>query len=799
MSEIDIILKVIAILDRNVKSRERYASELANFKGRKIQAETNQYRLGVLGVTSCGKSTMINSLLGDSILPAFARPSTSQLVSCHHLNMKCARIYFENGTCKEFRGSDVNKDLLSRFGDEGSNCRNKECVKQIELATPEFPFEDNLILIDSPGLDAYGYEGHEQLTMNSLLPTLDICVFVTTCKTNSDEKMLSVLNTIADYDKPLVIVQNMIDSLKPSLDGKKTIVDVAQEHRRRIERIVQKSTIKDKSKVHIVQISAVNALKARQNRLRSQLDIDLLEKSNYKHLVEVIKNTLHQLIPTINGHRLRFLKKEILRIAKAALEDGSNSSATMEKFEYAGLTDEYEKIRVECFKILNDKIQGLHTLLRNTSDMYFFNQKVINDINRNLRDCEYSICDEMRHLNSSIIDICHRLNIDSRDIVCDFSFNRPQATVSNKVVVVQEGYWEKGRRHWYSLWLKKDPDKYIEPIVKSETDMKQTREIAIKSISGAITIFDKTIKRWKTSIHNTEGRLYTVIDNRYNEYKARREKFLDAQSYLQIGKDLQEVANGIKEIREEASSVQNTKTEVKDSVRFDINVNSSLVSIYELANKVRNRIQQDAFKFFLPSSSKDIIIGWDMDCEQKILLYGFSLNLPIERIKEGVNNLRSSLVLVHKPSQQLPFTQPAKNVFVLLNATQFGAALSELAKLRLTNIMNKSDRLYFVVQDFNEIINGDSVSETLDNISKINKYRGIEVISTIRVLLLHDNPIYNLVAIEAQTTGCTQQYDEIRILNDVQRRFHFLLPQEKVSRNAALNTLKVITQKIGKL
>ena len=91
MSEIDIILKVIAILDRNVKSRERYASELANFKGRKIQAETNQYRLGVLGVTSCGKSTMINSLLGDSILPAFARPSTSQLVSCHHLNMKCAR------------------------------------------------------------------------------------------------------------------------------------------------------------------------------------------------------------------------------------------------------------------------------------------------------------------------------------------------------------------------------------------------------------------------------------------------------------------------------------------------------------------------------------------------------------------------------------------------------------------------------------------------------------------------------------------------------------------------------------
>lgn len=221
MNELDIIQKVINTLSANAKCKLRYVSELDNFLNRKVQAESNKYRLGVIGVTSSGKSTMINSLLGEPLLPAVARPSSSQLVSCFRSASRAATIYFQEGSPKRFCGSSLNPKLLEKYGDEGVNSKNKEKVKQIELTTPVFPFDDRIILIDSPGLDAYGYAGHEQLTMNSLLPTIDFCIFVTTCKTNSDDKMLSVLNTIAEYEKPVIIVQNMIDSIKPSLDGKK--------------------------------------------------------------------------------------------------------------------------------------------------------------------------------------------------------------------------------------------------------------------------------------------------------------------------------------------------------------------------------------------------------------------------------------------------------------------------------------------------------------------------------------------------------------------------------------------------
>ncbi|MDE6832644.1 MAG: hypothetical protein K2J39_00120 [Ruminococcus sp.] len=68
--------------------------------------------------------------------------------------------------------------------------------------------------------------------MSSLLPTIDFCIFVTTYQTNSDAKMRSVLDIIADYDCPLIIVQNMIDSIKSSPDGKKSVNEVADEHRK---------------------------------------------------------------------------------------------------------------------------------------------------------------------------------------------------------------------------------------------------------------------------------------------------------------------------------------------------------------------------------------------------------------------------------------------------------------------------------------------------------------------------------------------------------------------------------------
>ena len=797
MNELEVIVKVINTLSKNAKCKERYASELDNFQNRKTQAESNRYRLGVIGVTSCGKSTMINSLLGEFLLPAVARPSSSQLVSCFWSKTRCAKIYFQDKTPMTFTGNSLSQKLIEKYGDEKANERNKEKVKQIELSTPDFPFDERIILIDSPGLDAYGYAGHEQLTMNSLLPTIDFCIFVTTCKTNSDEKMLSVLNTIAEYEKPVIIVQNMIDSLKPGLEGQ-TVSEVAQVHRIRVERIINRSNIKDKSKVHIVQISAIEALQARQNKLRTKADEHLLENSNYEKLVSVVNTAFNQVRPVVEGHRMMFLKKEILRIAKAALEDGAGAQGIIEKFQYENLTDEYEYNRDLCIEKLNDELHKLQLKRESLNNKRSFDEYDINRIKNESKGCERSICDYMKKLNTAISKICQELNIDSRNIITDFRFDKPELQLKKKKEVIREGYWSKGKRLWYTLWLVKE-DVWVDPIIEEVTDVEGTKRNAINYISNSIRVFTQTIERWKKSIVLTENKLYGEIDNRRAEYEARRNKALDCQVYKHIGMDLQRIAESINDLRESYSPINSTHTDVKESATSKIHVYKELLPMYRLSEIVRIRIQNDTFRFFTSSASHHIIIGWDEYCESKFLRYAFNEKINPTKIAQGNNILGNSIYLIHKPNSPAQFAKsPKKSVFVLVNATQFGSAMSEISRFKLSNMLNSNSTLYFVVQDFNEIMNGNSVSETLDNIIGIKQKRELNIHCTCKYLLLHDNPIYNLAAVEAQAIGCTTQFDEMAILDKLQKGFNYLLPQDKSMRNITEATIRIIIQKLGR-
>ena len=798
MNELDIILKVIKALGAKAKCKSRYASELDNFLNRKVQTESNKYRLGVIGVTSSGKSTMINSFLGEPLLPAVARPSSSQLVSCFRSANRSATIYFKEGTSKRFSGSSLNPKVLEKYGDEGVNSKNKEKVKQIELTTPVFPFDEKLILIDSPGLDAYGYEGHEQLTMNSLLPTIDLCIFVTTCKTNSDDKMLCVLNTIAEYEKPVIIVQNMIDSIKPSLDGKKSVADVAQDHKIRVERIINHSKVKDKSKVYIVQISAINALKARQNRLKTNEDKKLLEASNYSKLVSVVNTAFNQVRPVVESQRLSFLKKEILRIAKAAKEDGAGAQGLIGKFQYEDTEKQYKDRKDNCIEELTEKLDTLQSSLSSIKNKYNFSESDIFSVKETVRNCETVICEQMKSLNSAIISACGKLNIDSRNIITDFRFDKPELNLKKKKEVVKNGYWKKGKRHWYTLWLRKDDDVWVDTSYTHEvTDVSASIQNAINYINISVKVFRQTIQRWQKSLEITEKKLYSEIQNRRSEYEARINKALDCQAYQKIGIELERIAESIKLINETQTKVNTTRTDVKQSQVFSISVDTFLLPMYKLSESIRIRVHNDTNRFFRGNMKQHCIVGWDEYCETKFLRYAFNLSITENSIVKGRNKLRDSITLIHKPkSSAQDLMGDYKGVYVLVNATQIGAAMNEISRFKVKNLLSRNDELFFVIQDFNEVMNGDSVSETLDNVIGIKRSLGIGN-TKVRYLLLHDNPIYNLAATEAQTVGCTTQFDEIKILNDLQKKFGYLLPQIKTKRNIVESTIRIIIQKLG--
>ena len=155
---------------------------------------SDRIRVGVIGVTSSGKSTLINAVLGTDILSSAIAPSSGQLVCCSYGEKPEITIRFENGTEQKFSGKQFGRDILQEFSDERFNPQNQKGVLSIELTSPLFDFGKDVLLVDSPGLDAFGLEAHERLTLESLVPTIDACIYVTTMKTNSDQKTLEILS-----------------------------------------------------------------------------------------------------------------------------------------------------------------------------------------------------------------------------------------------------------------------------------------------------------------------------------------------------------------------------------------------------------------------------------------------------------------------------------------------------------------------------------------------------------------------------------------------------------------------------
>ena len=58
---------------------------------------------------------------------------------------------------KEYIGDAVTQKLISSHADESLDSNNIKGVREVEISTPSFPFADDVLLIDSPGLDAFGY------------------------------------------------------------------------------------------------------------------------------------------------------------------------------------------------------------------------------------------------------------------------------------------------------------------------------------------------------------------------------------------------------------------------------------------------------------------------------------------------------------------------------------------------------------------------------------------------------------------------------------------------------------------
>lgn len=133
--------------------------------------QQERFRLVVLGQFKRGKSTFINALLGEEILPTDVIPVTAVVTEIQHGTEAGAQVFFHEGVPKQVAIAE-----LDQYVSESENPKNIKKVDKVDVRYPAAFLEKGLSIVDTPGVGSI-HEHNTRLTREYLLQA-DAAVFV---------------------------------------------------------------------------------------------------------------------------------------------------------------------------------------------------------------------------------------------------------------------------------------------------------------------------------------------------------------------------------------------------------------------------------------------------------------------------------------------------------------------------------------------------------------------------------------------------------------------------------------------
>ena len=133
----------------------------------KLEAE--RFHLVVLGEFNHGKSTFVNALLGQDVLPTGITPTTASINHVVYAASAAARVVFVSGESRDL-DPDQLKEWVTVAGGHASE------VAYVELGYPSDLLRNNVVLVDTPGVNDLN-EQRAEVTYG-YVPRADAVVFL---------------------------------------------------------------------------------------------------------------------------------------------------------------------------------------------------------------------------------------------------------------------------------------------------------------------------------------------------------------------------------------------------------------------------------------------------------------------------------------------------------------------------------------------------------------------------------------------------------------------------------------------
>lgn len=180
--------------ENNQQTKDR-AKDLA------LKLERQEYSIAFCGHFSAGKSSMINALMGENILPSSPIPTSANLVKIK-AGEDYAKVYFKDERPLKFPAPyDYNK--VKSYAKDGDS------IQSIEISYSKTSIPEHTIIMDTPGIDST--DDAHRIATESALHLADIVFYVMDYNHVQSELNFLFTKELTEAGKEVYLVINQID------------------------------------------------------------------------------------------------------------------------------------------------------------------------------------------------------------------------------------------------------------------------------------------------------------------------------------------------------------------------------------------------------------------------------------------------------------------------------------------------------------------------------------------------------------------------------------------------------------
>jgi len=182
----------------------------------------SRFHLAVLGQFKRSKSTFLNALLGEKLLPSAVVPLTSVPTFISWAPERTIKVVYAGGGTEMFSAADGEQagKILAAYVTEEKNPLNHLGVESVEVGHPSSLLHNGVVLIDTPGIGST-FAHNTEATLK-FIPQCDAAFFLISADPPITQVEIEFLKSVRARVVQLFFIMNKIDYLSDSEQAEAT-------------------------------------------------------------------------------------------------------------------------------------------------------------------------------------------------------------------------------------------------------------------------------------------------------------------------------------------------------------------------------------------------------------------------------------------------------------------------------------------------------------------------------------------------------------------------------------------------